>query len=78
MLWFLPLLLLGCAQPAQLQVQRDPLPPALTAPCWRGPPIPEADTRLSVLLEVLAEREGAAALCAARHQELVRALEGTP
>lgn len=74
-LWCLLPLLTACARPASVPVQRDPLPASLTAPCWRGPAIPDGDVALGELLAVLAEREAAAALCAVRHAALVQAVQ---
>jgi hypothetical protein len=56
-------------QPAQI-----PQPPAdLAAPCAAGPDYPEADTPLEQVLDVVAQREIAAAVCRARYEALLKA-----
>lgn len=51
----------------------DPPPPALAAPCDPGPAYPPGDPRLADLLDVVAQREAAAADCRDRHKGLVQA-----
>jgi hypothetical protein len=51
----------------------DPPPASLAAPCSPGPDLPTADTTLADLLDLLAEREAAAAECRARQAALVKA-----
>lgn len=64
----------ACAGPVQTRVVNpDPPPASLTAPCDAGPDYPQGDTTLGALLQVVAEREAAAAECRARHRGLVNA-----
>jgi hypothetical protein len=56
-------------QPAQI-----PAPPAdLARACDAGPDYPAGDTKLGALLDIVAEREAAAADCRERHDALVKA-----
>lgn len=64
----------ACAGPVQTRVVNpDPPPASLTSPCDAGPDYPRGDTTLGDLLQVVAEREAAAAECRARHRALVGA-----
>lgn len=74
-MFLFPLLwLTACAGPAQtLPIRPEPPPPSLAAECSAGPDYPAGDTTLGELLEIMAQREAAAADCRARHRALVRA-----
>lgn len=63
-------LLTGCGQqpPQLLRQPPPPIPAGLDRPCDRGPALPEGDTAVRTLLDVWAEREAAAADCAARNE----------
>ena len=64
----------GCAAPAPIRAPIEPPAAALAAPCWPGPEYPEGvDVPLGQLLEIVAQREIAAAECRARQAALVRA-----
>ena len=72
----LSLLLLcsACATPqGRAPAKIDPPPPELAAPCEPGPAYPAGDVSLGELLDLVAQREAAAADCRARHRELVAA-----
>jgi hypothetical protein len=71
--WCLLPLLTSCAAPAPTATRPDPPPPSLAAECWAGPEYPAGDVPLLELLQVVAEREVAAAECRARHKGLVDA-----
>jgi hypothetical protein len=69
-----PLLLLAaCAAPAPQSAQIQPPPADLAALCDPGPAYPAGDVALDELLDVVAQRETAAAICRARHAGLVKA-----
>ena len=73
--WYLLLSLAACATPqAPPARHREPPPASPTAPCSAGPDYPAADVALGLLLELVGEREAAAAECRARHGALVRAV----
>jgi hypothetical protein len=69
----LPLLCSACATLPAPPTRPEPPPPALAAPCDAGPDYPEGDPRLADLLEVVRQREVAAADCRARHKALADA-----
>lgn len=75
MCWCPLLLLMGCAVPAPITRLVVPAPPpqALAAECSAGPGWPSGDVPLGDLLDVVAQRERAAADCRARHRGLVDA-----
>ncbi len=70
---FLLSLLTACATPQAPPWSPEPPPPALAAPCAPGPDYPPGNPRLAHLLDVVAQREAAAADCRARHRALVLA-----
>ncbi len=65
----------GCATPVTVTrlVVPVPPPPALAAECLPGPGYPGGDVPLADLLDIVAQRERAAADCRARHRGLVEA-----
>lgn len=67
------MLLTACAAPVPTLVRPDRPPIELASPCAAGPDYPAGDPRLADLLDVVAQREAAAADCRARHRALVRA-----
>lgn len=69
--WSLLMLSAGCATPGP--ILRPELPPELAAPCEPGPGYPEGAVPLAELLDVVAQREAAAAECRSRHRGLVAA-----
>lgn len=71
-----PLLLsIGCATqpPVTRLVVPEPPPASLAADCSAGPAYPAGDVLLADLLDLVAQRERAAADCRARHRALVDA-----
>lgn len=77
-IWPLCLCLLAslsaCSTSAPTRGQSSPPPAELATPCWPGPAWPEEEgATLGELLEVVYQREAAAAECRARHRALVRA-----
>lgn len=66
-------LLTGCGVPRLVVVPPDAPPANLATPCWAGPDYPAGDVLLGELLDVMAQREAAAADCRDRHAGLVRA-----
>lgn len=71
-LWLFLLTLCGCSTtPAPAQI--DPPPPELAEPCSPGPDWPQGDMLLADLLDLVRQREAAAADCRARHRGLVGA-----
>lgn len=64
-------LLCACASPPASTTTR--MPANLDRPCDPGPPIPAAEVRVAVLLEIMAQREAAAAECRAVHEQTRRA-----
>lgn len=73
---FLLLSLTGCGTPAPIRAPIDPPPAGLAALCWAGPAWPAGEATLGQLVEVMLQREAAAADCRARHAALVRAWPG--
>ena len=67
------LLMLSACSSTPVVVPIDPPPPELAAPCDSGPSYPDVDVGLLDLLEVVRQRESAAADCRARHRALVGA-----
>jgi hypothetical protein len=69
----LPFWLIGCGTPAPIARQIPPPPADLAEACGAGPDYPQGEVLLADLLEVIRQREGAAADCRARHAALVKA-----
>ncbi|OWQ90820.1 hypothetical protein CDN99_11675 [Roseateles aquatilis] len=65
--------MIGCATPGPVARQIPPRPADLAAPCGAGPDYPPGEALLAELLEIVRQREGAAAVCRARHAALVKA-----
>lgn len=66
--------LTACAGPVPISPAIDPPPASLAAPCSAGPAYGEGDgITLGELLQIVAQREAAAAECRARLDRLVRA-----
>ena len=72
-LCLLTLLQACAAPPATIRPAIDPPPANLAAECWAGPQWPAGDSTVGQVLEIVAQREAAAAECRARHRALVKA-----
>lgn len=67
----------GCASLAPITVRPEPPPPSLVMACEPGPAWPAGDpVPLGELLDVVREREAAAAECRKKHSALATWAEG--
>lgn len=67
------MLLTACGVPRLVVTAPDAPPANLAAPCWAGPDYPAGDVPLGELLDLVAQREAAAADCRGRHAGLLAA-----
>lgn len=67
----------ACAPLAPMVIRPEPPPAALAQACEPGPGWPDGDVApLGALIEIVRQREAAAAECRARHRGLARWAEG--